>query len=95
MFPGTTTKLSEAVIASAADISVKSDFVRLTGAVQVNTIRPNFGGGFSGILFLVSTSGLILGTSGNILVGETLTANRLYVLVFSKLSAKWFISAVA
>jgi hypothetical protein len=93
MFQGTTTKLSENVIASADTIYPKSDFVRLTGAVQINTIRPSYGGGFSGVLFLVSTSGLVLGTSGNINVGATLTANRLYVLVYSKLSAKWFIAA--
>ena len=94
MFPGSTSKLSESVVVSAATISVKTDFVRLTGVVQIETIVPNFGGGFSGVLFIASTSGLVLGASGNILVGATLVANRLYTLVFSKLQQKWYIHAV-
>ena len=93
MFPGLTSKLSESVVASATTINVKTDFVRITGAVQIETIVPNFGGGFSGVLFIASTSGLTLGAAGNIFAGDALVANRLYVLVFSKLQNKWYISA--
>jgi hypothetical protein len=97
MIPGRTSKLSEEVIAVAATLSPKSDFVRVTGTgTTVQTIVPPFGG-FSGVLYMVSdnAAGIVLGTAGNILVGATLTQNRLYVLVFSKLSAKWYIHSVA
>lgn len=94
MIPGTTSKLSEEVVASATTIKARTDFIRLTGAVQIETITPAYGGGFSGVLFIASTSGLVLGAAGNIFVGATLVANRMYCLVFSKLQAKWYIHAV-
>ena len=91
MFPGTTSKISESVVASAATIQAKSDLVRVTGSTQVNTIVPAFGG-FSGVIWLVPTDGtLVLGTSGNILIGITAAQNRAVCLVFSKLAAKWHI----
>jgi hypothetical protein len=91
MFPGTTSKLSESNVASAATISPKSDLARVTGSTQINTINPPFAG-FSGVLYLAPVDGaVVLGTSGNILVGITMAQNRLVTLVFSKLAAKWYI----
>jgi hypothetical protein len=67
MIPGITSKCSETTVASAASITAKSDIVLVTGTTQINTIIPNFGGGFSGFLVLIPTAGsVILGTSGNI-----------------------------
>ena len=64
MIPGTASKLSETLVASAATINAKSDIVVVSGTTQVNTITPNFGGGFSGFLVLVPKDGsVILGTS--------------------------------
>jgi len=94
MIPGTTTKLSESTVASAASISAKSDIVKVTGTTQVNTILPNFGGGFSGTVVLIPTDGaVILGTSGNILVGITMAQNRAVTLTFVKSTGKWYVES--
>ncbi len=94
MIPGTTSKLSETTVASAASIVAKSDIVLVTGTTQVNTIVPNFGGGFGGFLVLVPTAGsVILGTSGNILVGITAVINRAVFLVYVKSLGKWVINS--
>lgn len=91
MFPGTTSKLSESNVASASTISPKSDLVRVTGSTQINTIIPPFSG-FSGVIWLVPVDGaVVLGTSGNILVGITAAQNRVVTLVYSKLAGKWYI----
>lgn len=92
MFPGLTTKLSEETIASADSISPKSDLVRVTGSTAINTINPPFGGGFSGMMTLVPVDGaVVLGTSGNILVGITMAVNRAVSLFWSKSASKWYI----
>jgi hypothetical protein len=95
MFPGTTSKLSESTVASAATINAKSDIVLVTGSTQINTINPNFGGGlFSGFVVLIPTAGAItLGTSGNILVGIAAAQNRAVWLVYVKSLAKWVINS--
>jgi hypothetical protein len=94
MIPGTTSKLSESTVASAASISAKSDIVKVTGTTQINTILPNFGGGFSGFCILVPVDGsVILGTSGNINVGITAVINRAVWLVFVRSLGKWIINS--
>jgi hypothetical protein len=95
MIPGTTTKLSESTLASAATISPKTDIVLLTGTTAVNTIVPSFGGGFSGLVILIPTNaaGVTLGTSGNILVGLAAVQNRALALVYVKSLGKWVISS--
>lgn len=94
MIPGTTSKLSESTLASAASISPKTDIVLVTGAVQINTIVPAFGGGFSGFLVLVPVSGAVtLGTSGNINVGIAAAQNRAVFLVFVRSLGKWIINS--
>jgi len=95
MIPGTTTKLSESTMVGAATLSPKTDIAVITGVGPVNTINPAFGGGqFSGLLIIVPTGALVLGTSGNILVGATLVANRATILVYVKSLAKWVIQTV-
>jgi len=92
VIPGTTSKLSESTLASAATISPKTDIVLVTGSTQINTIVPSFGGGFSGFVILVPTAGAItLGTSGNILVGLAAAQNRALMLIFVKSLGKWII----
>jgi uncharacterized membrane protein len=93
MIPGTTSKLSESTVASAATINAKTDIVHVTGSVAINTILPNFGGGFSGLLILNSLAGVALGTSGNINVGVTVVANRPIWLVYSRALGKWLINS--
>lgn len=94
MIPGTTSKLSESTVASAATISAKTDIVKVTGAVAINTILPNFGGGFSGLLILVPVDGAVtLGTSGNINVGIAAAQNRAVFMVFVRSLNKWVINS--
>lgn len=96
MIPGTTTKLSESVLAADTTIAPKTDLVRLTGTTAIATIIPAFGGGFSGVLFVVPTGGNVATTTaGNIQVVQTMLNNQLTILVYSKLAGKWFPHALA
>lgn len=96
MFEGTTTKLSEEVLASASTITPRHDLVRLTGSTDIATINGQFGGGFSGILVLVPTDGTLgLLTTGNIAVAVTMAQNRATVLVYSKATGTWYPGAIS
>jgi len=96
MIPGLTTKLSEEVIASAATIYPKTDLVRVTGTTNIATITPAFGGGFSGILFVVPVDGTVnTVTTGNILVAVAMPVNRATLLVYSKVANKWYPGAIS
>ncbi len=96
MFPGTTTKLSEETLASAATIYPKADIVELTGSTAVANIIPSYGGGFSGILVLVPTDGTLgLLTTGNIAIAVTMPLNRATILVFSKKNQVWYPGAIS
>lgn len=94
MIPGTTSKTSETTVASATSITAKSDVVLVTGTTTVQTIIPNFGGGFGGFLILIPTAGtVILGTSGNILVGISAVINRAVFMVYVRSLGKWVINS--
>lgn len=96
MLPGSTTKLSESVLASAATIDPKTDLVRLTGSTDIATINPHYGGGFPGIIILVPTDGTLgLLTTGNISVAVTMAQNRATVLVYSKATGVWYPGAIS
>lgn len=95
MIPGAVSKVNESSVLSATTIFVKSDLVRITGSTQIETIMSSLQGS-SIMIFLVPVDGnIVLGTSGNILVGATLIQNRLHVLIFSKSVNKWYIHGVA
>ena len=95
MIPGRTSKTSESTVASAATIDAKTDVVLVTGTTAINTIIPNFGGGFGGILLLIPTNaaGVTLGTSGNILVGIAAAQNRGVWLTYVRSLGKWVINS--
>ena len=95
MIPGTTTKLTESKVVAADTIDAKTDIVVVSaGAATINTIRPNFGGGqFSGLLILIPQTAVILGTTGNILVGITCAVNRPVWLVYVKSAGRWLINS--
>jgi len=96
MIPGITTKLSEAAVASTTTITQKTDLLRITGTTAIATIRPNFGGGFSGICIIVPTDGNVATTTaGNIAVVVTMAQNRATVLVYSKKTNKWYPGAIS
>lgn len=94
MIPGTTSKFSESTVASAATIDAKTDIIKVTGTTGINTINPNFGGGFGGQVVLIPVDGgVVLGTTGNILVGITAAVNRAVILTYLKSTAKWYINS--
>lgn len=94
MIPGSVSKMTEATLPSAAQITARTDVVKLTGAVQVNTILPGLGTAQSQFLVLVPVDGaVVLGTSGNILVGITAAQNRAVFLVYVRTLAKWVINS--
>jgi hypothetical protein len=96
MLPGITSKLSEAAVASAATITQETDLIRVTGTTSIATIRPNFGGGFSGICVLVPVDGTVATlTTGNIAVAVSMAQNRATVLVFSKKTGTWYPGAIS
>lgn len=98
MFPGFQSKVSVGDVASATTIQVKTDLVRITGSTQIETINSQLKldsqGGVA--IFVVAVDGaVVLGTAGNILVGQSLAQNRLYMLIFSAKQNKWYIHGVA
>jgi hypothetical protein len=93
MIPGLQSKMSEAIVASAATVTVKTDIVSLTGSTQINTIlSPLMGSNMMVVLVPVDGS-IILGTSGNILIGITAVINRAVWLVWNKRVGKWVINS--
>jgi len=102
MFEGTTTKVSETVMALSTTISPKTDMVRITDTTVttvLSTVLPSFGGGFSGIMVLVNDSGNPINfvSTGNIEMSgsRTVPDNFTMILVFSKLSSKWYTGAIS
>lgn len=94
MIPGVQSKVTESVVASATSISVKTDFARITGSTQVETIGSPLLGNCVAIFVTPVDGNVVIGTSGNVLVGATLIQNRLYMLIFSKSANKWYIHGV-
>jgi len=95
MIPGITTKLSEGVVASAATIAPRTDIAFVTGTVGVSNIMGQFGGGFSGILFVVTVDGaVVFSTGGNIAKAVTTVQNQVLVFIFSKARGLWYPGAL-
>lgn len=93
MIPGIVTKLTERTVATAATIRAEADIMRTTGAVAINTIVPGVSTDHSQFLILITDSAVVLGTSGNILVGITTAINRPVFMVFVKSLGKWLINS--
>lgn len=98
MIPGYgPSRLREEAVASAADIVVKSDLVRLTGATQVDNIYTPVNMGREGVLiFIYASDGAVtISAAGNVAVSQALAQNRLYCYAWSSIAAKWIPHAVA
>jgi hypothetical protein len=96
MFPGTTTKVSQVTVASAATLDVKTDVIFLTGTTAIATLKPNFGGGFSGVCIIVPTGGATATlTTGNIAAVVTMTDLQPCLFVFNKTTSKWYPGAIS
>ena len=93
MIPGMQSKLSEAIVASAATITVKTDIVALTGTTQVDTILAPLMGSNTMVILTPVDGSVILSTAGNILVGITAVINRAVWLVWNKRVGKWYINS--
>jgi hypothetical protein len=93
MIPGTTSKMSESTLASAASISPKTDIVLVT---ELHRLIPSFQhlAVFSGMVVLIPTNaaGVTFGTSGNILCSIAAAQNRGMVDVRASLG-KWVINS--
>lgn len=96
MIPGITSKLSESLVASTTSIVVKTDLIRLSGSTAIATIVDQFGGGFSGLLFIVPTTGSIATTTaGNIAKVMTMASLQVTVFVYSKATGLWYPGAIS
>lgn len=99
MFPGLTTKLSEATIASTTTITQKTDIIRLTGSTAIATINPSptFSNGIGGgLCILIPTDGTLgLLTTGNIALAVTMAQAKTCILVWSNAAAKWYPGAIS
>jgi hypothetical protein len=99
MYPGQTTRLSRATVASATSIDVgASDFVRLTGTTAIATItQRNLNKAVQAqILFILPLDGNVATTTaGNIAVVQTMLQNRITVLIWDPITAKWYPHALA
>lgn len=94
MIPGSVSKVVEgSPVASAASITPRGGEVyRVTGSTQINTINPPLGNMQNQVIWLIPTDGtIVLGTSGNVLIGITMAQNRATMLVYLKSTAKWYI----
>ena len=99
MFPGLTTKVSEATVALATTIYPQSDLLRVTdtsSTTVVATISPAFGG-FGGILIINNESGAAITTvtTGNIATAVSIAANTATLFVYSQGLGKWIPGAVS
>jgi len=96
MIPGKTSKLSEETLASADVMYPKTDVIFVTGSTAISTLVPAFGGGFSGLLFVVPTDGTVATTTtGNVGVAVTMLQNKVTTFVYSKTNAKWYTHALS
>jgi hypothetical protein len=83
-----------ATVASATAIAPTTFLSKVTGSTEIDTISPPVTG--CHMLALVSVDGaVVLGTSGNILVGYTTVQNRVIFLVYDPALAKYFIQSIA
>lgn len=99
MIPGITSKISESNIALATTVSPETDLVKVTDTTSttvVTTIIPHYAGQ-SGIMILANQSGANITTltTGNITTAVTIGANVAVLMVYSKLTSKWIVGALA
>jgi hypothetical protein len=99
MIPGLITKISEQAISLATTISPTADLVHVTSTATttvLTTIIPPFTGS-PGIMVIVNRSGANMTTltTGNIATAVTIGANVAIILVYSVLTGKYYVGALA
>ena len=96
MIPGTVSKVSGELIASAATIYPVTEMVRLSGSTAIATIKPPMGDSDNQILLLIplsSTIGLL--TTGNIAIAVTMAVGRVTLLAYSRDTNTWYPGAIS
>ena len=93
MFPGTISKRSIRRQTTAATIGVDADILVLKGTTQINTITGAYQEYGQKVTLIPADGAVILGTTGNILVGVTLAQNRAVDLIWVPELKKWVIAA--
>ncbi len=93
MIPGTQTRLTKSTVASADTISVRTDIIKVTGSTQINTILSPLMGTPMMVVLIPVDGAVVLGTTGNILVGITMAVNRAVWLVWDNTVGKWYINS--
>lgn len=89
---GAVDRLAEETVASATTIVADTDVIKVTGTTAIQTIHPR--SGFSQSLVLIPVDGtVVLGTSGNILVGISAVINRAVYMTYVKSLNKWLINS--
>lgn len=93
MIPGLQSKLSESIVASADTMFVKTDVISVTGSTAINTILSPLMSSSMMVILIPVDGAVVLGTTGNILVGITMAVNRATWLVWNKRVGKWYINS--
>lgn len=96
MIPGMVSKLSRATVTAAATIGpINADYVRMSGATTIATIKPPLNGGFTAMLLVSPSTNVATTTTGNIAVAVTMPLDRVTVLLYDKVTAKWYPGAIS
>lgn len=92
MFPGLTTKLSEAsaTVASTTSITLSSDITFISGTAAIETILGQFGGGFGGVAVLIPTAAFTTVTTGNVAIASTGVIGKALIMTYAKSTGKWY-----
>lgn len=99
MIPGLTTKISEELISLTTTIKPTSDLIHVTSTTSTTVlvkIIPPYSGS-PGIMIIVNRSGgnVTTLTTGNIATAITIGQNVAVVLVYSALTDKYYVGALA
>lgn len=98
MFPGLTTRLSSISKASATTIDGDKDIIVLTGTTAIATINPKVGNKatMGQVIMLIPVDGAVATTTaGNIAVVQSMLQNKVTVMVWNPIQAKWYPHALA
>lgn len=90
MFPGTISKQSEKIVASAATIDASADVLIITGTAAIATINAKSQGIAAQTITLIPLAAATLVATGNIAVAVALVVNRAQSLVYSRTQGKWY-----
>ena len=89
MLPGIMSKMSDRSLPASTLLTPKTDVVRITTTTPIVNIQPPFTGS-SGILFLIPIAAFTWTNAGNIAIGGTSQVGRVVVMIYSRITGKWY-----